>query len=391
MNLKLIEMTNSINNLKQGYSDLSSRYEVLQALYHRSQSDLLRLTEIFEKNMQGPEPELRAPKDNDHFDRSKTKTPVDKMTTPGVDTGMSPMTVKPGSKYSELEAFKQQLQDNINRPPTYIPQQRHNQPQGSYHLNDTLGVSKVPFNVVPQHYPINPNYTLYNKNPEIPGSRQFNFNAEDLKKPQAPVPMVSRHVSVLMDPLQPLSGRNPVKPEESLVSSTSAKPKEKAPAETSAPQFVQKYQPVAFHQAPMHAYYQHIHSGLPNQQRTVSLPILEKLMPSNQNVQQRHSTTTILPNETISRSEDAEDRGLMFPRTQVLANSNINSQITSKDHIGGEPNQVPQSPRERAVGKNQLPSVLELDKSIKSNGGRVRDLLLSDGEDEHSKKRKLGT
>ena len=99
---------------------------------------------------------------------------------------------------------------------------------------------------------------MYNKNPEIPGSRQFNFNAEDLKKPQAPIPMVSRHVSVLMDPLQPLSGRNPVKPEESLVSSTSAKLKEKAPAETSAPQFVQKYQPVAFHQAPMHAYYQFI-------------------------------------------------------------------------------------------------------------------------------------
>lgn len=388
VNLKLIEITNSLNSLTSGYLDLSARYEALSAAYTRNQADLLRLTELLESSVRG-EGEVKR-------ELVRTKTPTNRSTTPGPEAGMSPMTVKPAKlttkdKDSELDSFKQQLQANMVRPVQPEPR------LGSYHLNDVLAVSKLPSNVVPQPYPINPNYSLY-PSPEIATFRQFKMSSEDLKKPQPAVP-VSRHVSVFMDPLQPIPGRTAPKLEELLGSPVPVGLAESAapPADVAAPPYVQVYQPMPFHQQPVHLFYQHIHS---NQQRTVSLPILENLLLHSaqsiaQTLQQRHSTTTIASNPMLPRGHENEGRGRFLlstlrpggGRTPLLG-------VSGRDSNG--PAAVSPSPssdpNEGGAPKKQLPSVLEIDKSIKTSGGgtgRVEDLL-QESADERNKKRKLG-
>lgn len=443
INLKLIEMNNSITNLKTGYLELLSRYDSLAASYQRSQSELYQLTEIIEKvltkNTNDPEVK-RESREAEHIDRSKTKTPIDRITTPGHDSGMSPMSVKPNFKCSELDSFKQQLLQKMNQPiPMASPgQKNHNH---NYHLDDvSLTLSKganSSHNIVPQHYPLNPNYSLYNGSD---GSfRQFKMSNEEIHHRQKGPPS-NRHVSVFMDPLQPIPSRT------AAANPTSLGPdgKEKPPSDAATQPYVQQYQPLTIHQPPVHALYQYIRQE-PLQQRTVSLPIIEKTLPVNLMPQQRHLTTTISqsqPHVVQPRAVDVSEversgliavalspranrpptpqgqPGLAVPRqvlhlqqahaphvqhvqhtqpSQQVASIQRPSHIHSLPHLPHHkvepmPVRTQTPPRDLKLPlRNQLPSVSELDKSIKSSGstGRVYDLLLDSGEER--KKRKVET
>lgn len=461
--LKLIEMNNAIANLKAGYLELLSRNEYLTGLYQRSQTELLQLTEIVEKILANSgEPDLKA----ESIDRSKTKTPVGRMTTPSHDSGMSPMSVKPQQKASDLDSFKQQLVLRINQPIPTVSSSSKNSLH-NYHLNDvslTLSKGSSNYNIVPQHYPLNPNYSLYNNSESV--FRHFKMSSEDLQQQQqqqqqqqrqAAAPP-NRHVSILMDPLQPIPGRAPA----TVPTSLGPDGKEKTAPENSTPHYVQQYQPLAMHQPPVHAIYQYIRQEAPLQQRTVSLPIIEKPLTASATGQQRHSTTTLpqpqLPHQPhqpqprllkdveaehhslIMRGQSPLSRGPYPPapqvppaqvgqtpqpgqpgqQGQVSAQSTqltpahpVPSIVAPHGHqmpaiqtpvlVQGQPAYpvqlklehpsppvVNSPPRDtRLPLRNQLPSVSELDKSIKSSG-RVYDLLLDSGED-RSKKRKVET
>lgn len=443
INLKLIEMNNSITNLKTGYLELLSRYDSLASLYQRSQSELYQLTEIIEKVLSKStnDPEVkRETREPDHIDRSKTKTPIDRVTTPGHDSGMSPMSVKPSSKCSELDSFKHQLLQKMNQPiPTASSGQKNH--HHNYHLDDvSLTLSKganSSHNIVPQHYPLNPNYSLYNGSDGT--FRQFKMSNEEIHQRQKGPPS-NRHVSVFMDPLQPIPNRT------TAANPTSLGPdgKEKPPSDGATQPYVQQYQSHTIHQPPVHALYQYIRQE-PLQQRTVSLPIIEKTLPANLMPQQRHLTTTISqspPHVVQPRAVDAAkvDRsgliavaqsprsnrpptpqgqpGLAVPRQvqhlqqahvplvqhvqhaqsgQQMAPIQRPSHIHSLPHLPHHkvepmPVRIQTPPRDLKLPlRNQLPSVSELDKSIKSSGptGRVYDLLLDSGEER--KKRKVET
>lgn len=441
INLKLIEMNNSISNLKTGYQELLSRYDNLAAVYHRTQTELYQLTEIIEKLLPkcSSDPEVkRECRDADHIDRSKTRTPIDRRTTPSHDAGMSPMSVKPSSKCTELESFKQQLHQKLNQPiPTSASGQKNH--QHNYHLDDvSLTLSKGTssnHNIVPQHYPLNPNYSLYNGSDGA--FRHFKMSNDEIHRQKGPPP--NRHVSVFMDPLQTIPSRTPTTKPTSL----GPDGKEKHPSDGATQPYVQQYQPLAMHQPPVHALYQYIRHE-PLQQRTVSLPIIEKTYQANMTPQQRHLTTTILQSQpTIPQPQPQVaseiDRSNLIARTQsprsnrpptpqgqpgvVVPHHMQHFQPGHAQHVqhvhhvqpGNQPTipkighihslpriphkgeQIPARiqtpPRDLKLPlRNQLPSVSELDKSIKSSGasGRVYDLLLDSAED-RSKKRKVET
>ncbi|SGZ50695.1 CIC11C00000005268 [Sungouiella intermedia] len=439
INLKLIEMNNSIANLKAGYLELLSRYEHLSVLYLRGQSELYQLTEIVEKLLSRNTPETESKREPDQIDRSKTRTPIDRIITPNQDSSTSPMSVKPSGKNTELDLFKQQLLLKMSQPITAdsLGQKSH---QHNYHLDDvSLTLSKGAssnYNIVPQHYPLNPNYSLYTNSDAA--FRHFKMSNEEIQQRQKG-PHPSRNVSVFMDPLQPVPSRTPV------ANPTSLGPdgKEKRPSDSAVHPYVQQYQPLNMHQPPVHAIYQYIRQDIrqePLQQRTLSLPVIEKTLPPNLMTQQRHSSTTTLRqpqpqterHNLIARAQSPRSHipGQQRPTTpqgslgQPPHGALQHSQHPQHGHIqhvqhvqpGPQippiqrpermqlphappikvelvPGRVQTPPRDLKLPlRNQLPSVSELDKSIKSSGssGRVYDILLDSGED-RNKKRKVET
>lgn len=376
INLKLVEMANSINSLRTSYLELLGRFDSLAGLYQKSQADILQLTEICEKLEERPDDAECVKKEP--VDRNKSRTPVGRGTTPSHE-GMSPMTVKPTSKIADLRAFKLQLLSRMGHPTRVAPSPApHSQ---NYHLNEvSLAVSRAPSNIVPQHYPLNPNYTLYNNHEPV--FRLMKMSNDDLLSQ----PGATRHFSVLMDPLQPGPGRSGHAEEARSFSPLSHLHKDaKHPEGT----YVQQYQSRAQHPA----YYQpHILHEVPNQQRTASLPILEEALPTG-NPQHRHSLNTVP--ETLNAPENVlppvmrsqSPGGASFP-IGLVTSAPITPAVRELPHI-----QVPKaiSPAmSEGQQRNQLPSVLELDKSIKnSTTGRVYDLLLDSDDDDRLKKRRL--
>lgn len=378
INLKFMEMTNAINSLRTSYLELLGRYDSLAAAHQRTQSDMLQLADICEKLEDKKPDEKKYEEKKEEIDRSKSMTPVNRVTTPSHD--MSPMSVKPLGR-PDAKAFKLQLAGRISQPQPQQPQFPQAQPPPSlshphtqnYHLNEvSLTLSRIPSNctIVPQHYPLNPNYTLY------PDTRQFRLSSDDLLNQARP----SRHFSVLMDPLQPIPARSGAvqHAEEPLKSfSPLSIPPNK---EAKHPDYVQQYQPKvqATHYATLR--------NEPVQQRTVSLPILEKVLPQGQ-MPQRHSTTTIsnpatrLPEPTLPAVRTQSPGGLLSlgaTLAPIVKEPTYNPQIPKAN-----------TPLREKETKNLLPSVLELDKSIKASG-RVYDLLL-DLDEDRAKKRRLET
>lgn len=429
INLKLIEMNNAITTLKSCYLDLVTRYDNLSALYQRSQSELLQLTEIVERTMvRSHESDIK--KESDVVDRSKTRTPVNRITTPSQDSGMSPMSGKPPhSKNPDLDSFKHQLLSKMTQP-VPVPPQSQKTNQHNYHLNDvslTLSKNSATHNIVPQHYPLNPNYSLYNNSDAA--FRHFKMSNEEIYQ-QKTATSSNRHLSVLMDPLQPIPSRTPVSNRPMM----GPESKEQPASESTTPTYVQQYQPLTMHQPPVHALHQYIRQEVPLQQRTLSLPIIDKAIRSDNATQQRHSTTTLShgqgrtlheletgrhglvvralssfasqtqssPHHPIPHVHPGQQSPSGQPVQQVQSANpipvlqvagqplHIQTHAAQRQAETGSPHQVSTPPRDLKLPlRNQLPSVSELDKSIKSSGtsGRVFDILLDSGDDRNKKRR----
>lgn len=300
INLKLIEMLTAITTLRASFDDLLQKYDTVCAAQQQSQDDMVQLLDILEKD------ELRL--ENLAAFRSKLV----------------------------LRNPQQEKQPSVNGQ-TGQPQ---NAPNGSAEEPPSS-------NIVPQRYPLNPNYSLYNNGEN--GFRHFKLGEDGHQ---------NRQFSVLMDPLQTkaLKGPDELKSSSPLSNQKDAR----------APPHVQQYQPKVNQQAAPLLYQPYMRNET-GQQRTVSLPILDKNMPQGFSPQQRHSTTALLNDDKRPISP-----GHVLPKTFTL-----NPMVTSVPSKAPSP--APSLPLTPFEGKSVLPSVQELDKLIKrSASGRLSDLLTED-------------
>ncbi|XBA48048.1 hypothetical protein SBP28_002540 [Candidozyma auris] len=286
------------------------------------------------------------------------------------------------STLGELQTFKKHLLQRISEVSedhmseevkstrsSYAQAHTQGNPQGPE--ASSQGASNAKF--VPQHYPLNPNYLLNNNNSiNESGFRHYRLSKEDGSSSTTN----SRHFSVLMDPLQTKA----IKSGDESRPSISASSKD-----TRSMPIVQQYQPKVTHSAAPSLYQPFIRGDGAHQHRTASLPILDKVMPQAFTSQQRHSTTSSLPG--------TEERRPISPGHIVQPNKTYTSNPLGSSGHGQSPqahspaptSQSPQPPSQLGEGKKVLPSVKELDQSIKrSASSRLSDLL---SDDEHLTKK----
>ncbi|PSK74914.1 hypothetical protein CJJ07_005324 [Candidozyma auris] len=372
INLKLIELSTSIASLRASYSDLQRKYDSLKSEQHQHNKDMVTLIELLENQ---EEPAL-----HDIVNRSSSKTPVTSSSTPGPEAPIP--SISRTSTLGELQTFKKHLLQRISEVSedhmseevkstrsSYAQAHTQGNPQGPE--ASSQGASNAKF--VPQHYPLNPNYLLNNNNSiNESGFRHYRLSKEDGSSSTTN----SRHFSVLMDPLQTKA----IKSGDESRPSISASSKD-----TRSMPIVQQYQPKVTHSAAPSLYQPFIRGDGAHQHRTASLPILDKVMPQAFTSQQRHSTTSSLPG--------TEERRPISPGHIVQPNKTYTSNPLGSSGHGQSPqahspaptSQSPQPPSQLGEGKKVLPSVKELDQSIKrSASSRLSDLL---SDDEHLTKK----
>lgn len=349
VNFKMAELTSAVHGLKVAYLDLLARHESLSLLHQKSQAELAHLTQVVDTlagKLKAEETSASASTGAEPVDRKLAQTPVARIISPGPDS-MSPTSggsTKTPVPSTELGGFRSQLKGKLasTTASTAAPKQ-------GYSLTEHLGTARVSMPaIVPQAYPLNPNYTLYNSSDAPLRQAATNANSEEAAASKTTIvrPAAHRQVSVLMDPLQPVPQKvavrtlsvapapndpsPPAKAHPSTNTGTSATPDE-------TPAYVQPYQPFAHAHA--HAYFQHmVHD--PSQLRTSSLPVMLHPLPQRlaaAATPQRHSLN-LLVHPQISR----DDEGPVFTKTP-----------------GDEPNK-------------KLPSMEELNKSLRSTSPSAR-------------------
>lgn len=364
----------SIPQLPDSKADLvglNAKYDMVLKELKSNQLDMIKLIDILETIVRPPRPEI---------DRSRSKTPItilvddvntspmSKPSGPTTNTTTNVTTASP-STASSLADFKNNLISKFNNQSFYFSQLHHHipppppahhhaaqaatsahpsvatsqphppppQPQApapaqapsQYHLNDVASRYPTTSNIVPQHYPLNPNYTIYN--------HEISFKNVKLNE-NSPIDPIrhssNRHLSVLMDPLQPI-------------------PMDKSPA---AIKNYQQYPfPVMNHQVSHPPSLPHNYELL----RTNSLPNFDHSR-SNEHMKnyQRHSLTDNYPSTLLKSPRPKQE----LPRSVPVKDSEDT--------------------------KKFLPSVSELDKSIKKNSS-MTFLLNADNDDTQQKRRKL--
>ncbi|OBA21667.1 hypothetical protein METBIDRAFT_12149 [Metschnikowia bicuspidata var. bicuspidata NRRL YB-4993] len=287
-----------------------------------------------------------APRRDDVVDRKLANTPVNRVGSPGHD-GMSPTSVRPPA-YKDQPRSLATPADAPARPPLKPPQ--------SYHLSDASRPVPAP-GIVPQAYPLNPNYTLYNSGD---GAARPAAPVGDEPLPLAARPAANRQVSVLMDPLQPA-------PPAGAARSTPPNGGPEKPKDEDPQPYVQQYQPFA----PAHAYYQHMMQDQ-SHLRTTSLPVMLHPLPQQlaASTPQRH-----LMNLFYQQREEQARAGIVRPATAPK-----------------EPGLLAKTPVSELHLKKTLPSMEELNKSLRSASPAARPFTLQlpgKGEDEQLKRRKV--
>lgn len=358
-NLKLIEMNNAIVSLSSTCAALEAKYNHLNEKYSRCHHDLLSLVDVLESNSQQHKP--HAPplsvKKDDLVDRSRTSSPVHRAPTPSLDPTASPRP----SPFPDLSAFKK-------------------------HLLNADSPTPAPTSNSPHPGAINPNFSLYGSD-----FRQYKISHRVADKDTSANPSY-RHFSVLVDPLQPLVPRShagdgkasPVPLKESKDVKPDAKDSKEKPVHPQVAH-VQHYQPKVNHQAASQLYQPYIRGDPAHQQRTVSLPILDRVLPQSFALQgfhpQRHSTTTILMASPPAHKKEELASSMAGADSDQPALS-----VTSNPVPPSSASAPPVSGDASGATRKLLPSVQELDNLIKrSTSGRLHELL-TDDEDPPQKK-----
>lgn len=178
LNFRFTEVNNQVGQLRNELAASNQRNELLIMEVRRCQQDSLKMLDLLEKYLVVPA--TSAP------DRLNNKTPVNKV-TPG-DVDQSPMLKAPKrpSFENEIYSLRTAIHQRLGAPHSLTPPPPSNPP---YHLSKLLRQSLLTqVSIVPQAYPLNPNYALYQKKLQLEGS-------------------ALRHRLVFMDPLQPIPSR----------------------------------------------------------------------------------------------------------------------------------------------------------------------------------------
>lgn len=404
--LKILELLNSLNHLKNEHNALLGKYEYVNLELKRNHQDLIHLVDLLDKL-------AKAPPGPD-VDRNKNKTPVNPLVAEDVTSPMSrPPVAAPTLLSAQISEFKNYL---VNKTKFVGLQAAPPPPQPLlYHLdhsNPSRQLSNP--NIIPQHYPLNPNYTVYNHEVAF---RNVKMNETDLK---------NRHLLILMDPLQPIPFRKNSRTVEPPIAALGPIPVESPDKKHSTdpsprihnyqqypfpPMTHQYLQPHVTHPPPTHS--------LDSLHRTNSLPNFDQITPDGPNYS-RHSLTSIHSDSQIPRPQPRTS--VQYPITPSYAR-NLPS-------LGNLPPLKEQPPRlipyrlgdvsnHSSSGstvttnsikttledkddddrpRNVLPSVSELDKLIKTGNALVFNLLSRagngneaplDDDDAKFKKRKV--
>lgn len=194
LNFRFIEVNNQLGALRNELAVANQRNELLGTELRRVHLDTLKILDLMERYLdptalsQGQAPPTSQSTTGPVPDRLSNRTPVNKI-TPSQETEESPM-LKP-KVGSAAAAFEQELRGLrmtvLQRLETTQLGSSTPPPQSlNYHLNNLLRQPSLSLvNIVPQNYPLNPNYALYQKKLQ-------------------PEPLTLRHRLVFMDPLQPI-------------------------------------------------------------------------------------------------------------------------------------------------------------------------------------------
>ncbi|GEQ72191.1 hypothetical protein JCM33374_g5877 [Metschnikowia sp. JCM 33374] len=414
INFKLVELSSSVNSLNVAYSDLLARHEGLSVQYHKSRNEIAQLKKTVEHllNKAKDDDEKARKEKEDTLDRKRAHTPVNRIYTSGPG-GTSPMSTQT-PKSSDQAPLKIQLKSTTSYPVDSSPKRNAHKRSHSYHLNGaSSGAPRVPASgIVPQQYPLNPNYSLYN-NPDGTPRQPSALVGEETQAKASIRPNVNRTMSLLVDPLQPVTPNGPAR---SIVASTTSvtpssangsaqetpsshpaakatkdeetrpvlpqeqQPQQQQPGMPGAPPYVQQYQPYA----PAHTYYQHMVNDQ-NQNRASSLPVMLHPLPQRLHVAspQRHSLNSLAryPAETESVTKASTSVSTTSPTI-----SSMSRPATSKEPVSyTKPEEGTHAPM-----KKQLPSMEELNKSLRNGAPGLFGIHQpSDSDDENQKRRKI--
>ncbi|EGW34074.1 uncharacterized protein SPAPADRAFT_59501 [Spathaspora passalidarum NRRL Y-27907] len=211
INFKFLEINSQLNGLRNELTVMSNRCDMLQQDLKGSNNDCLAILELFENWVRNEQADAPT-------DRVKSPMPIKEE---GIPVSASPMTVSDKFKVlSDIQNIKNAIIKRSNQPhnippppphhhhhssqsfPTLPPpppppqQQQQSQPPTTYHLDSTSRNPSNPnIHIVPQPYPLNPQYSIY-KNENV-------FRP----KPTEENDPTRRNMSVY-DPLQPVPSRH---------------------------------------------------------------------------------------------------------------------------------------------------------------------------------------
>lgn len=203
LNIRFIEVNNQVGVLRNELAVANQRNELLGIELRRVHLDTLKILDLMERylnpmalsqGLSSTTSQANTASSNNQAntasvpDRLNNRTPVNKI-TPLQEPEESPM-LKP-KVGSTAAAFEQEVRGLrmtvLQRLETTQFGSSTPPPQSlNYHLNNMLRQPSLSLvNIVPQNYPLNPNYALYQKKLQ-------------------PEPLTLRHRLVFMDPLQPI-------------------------------------------------------------------------------------------------------------------------------------------------------------------------------------------
>ncbi|KAG7661591.1 SFL1 [[Candida] subhashii] len=378
VNFKLMEMSSQINSLRNDLSIMNRQCDMLYQNLKSQANDSVTILDMFESWIRSEYNDTSAIPER----TGENKTPVNSIKA---EDAPSPMSRLDKPKFiTEIRHLKHAMSQRINQPIVTSLQAQPEQGVSQSFATNSRNPSNSSIQIIPQPYPLNPHYTIYDRASEENDPTKRNLSVYD---PLQPIP--SRHNSrALIDDPSSIGLQGRIRTES------------------------KSYSPLSI-------------NGMKQiQQQKTSSPI--SLIPSSQQQQQQNSSNSsssrssieskrILPHVstdfvqpsipyTTTPLSGSRTNSLPNPRTEKIGAGSTyfyqRNSFTSMNDQKLNPSSRPQSQQSPISGiprrgspprsvPDQLPSVSELDKSIKSGGVGLPALFTKRNDENENKKRKL--
>ncbi|RLV89092.1 Transcription factor SFL1 [Spathaspora sp. JA1] len=190
INFKFLEMNSQLNGLRNDLTVMSNRCDMLQQDLKGSNSDCLAILDMFENWVRQPDIDRAKSPLQVKEDPSIASSPSDKHKAIIDIQNIKNAIIKRSNQPHNIPHHHSSSLPSLPPAPPPPPQQQHQ----TYHLDSTSRSSSNPnIHIVPQPYPLNPQYSIY-KNENV-------FRPKEDNDPN------KRNMSVY-DPLQPIPSRH---------------------------------------------------------------------------------------------------------------------------------------------------------------------------------------